>query len=127
MRVLVTGHHGYIGSVLAPMLQAAGHDVVGLDTFFYRGCDFGEADEFSPALARDVRDVTPPSSRASTQLCISPPSRTTPSGTSTRIGPTRSTATGRLRWRALPRPPASSGSSSRPPAACTAPSTATRP
>lgn len=59
MRVLVTGHHGYIGSVLAPMLQDAGHDVVGLDAFFYRGCDFGEAEELSPALARDVRDVTP--------------------------------------------------------------------
>ena len=51
MRVLVTGHHGYIGSVLAPMLQDAGHDVVGLDTFFYRGCDFGEA-EAQPALLR---------------------------------------------------------------------------
>jgi nucleoside-diphosphate-sugar epimerase len=59
MRVLVTGHHGYIGSVLAPMLQDAGHDVVGLDTFLYRGCDFGEAEELSPALPRDVRDVTP--------------------------------------------------------------------
>ena len=48
MRVLVTGHHGYIGSVLAPMLQDAGHDVVGLDTFFYRGCDFGEAEDSAP-------------------------------------------------------------------------------
>lgn len=59
MRVLVTGHHGYIGSVLAPMLRDAGHDIVGLDTFYYRGCDFGEAEELSPAVARDVRDVTP--------------------------------------------------------------------
>ncbi len=57
MRVLVTGHHGYIGSVLGPVLREAGHDVVGLDTFFYRGCDFGESDEFAPALALDVRDV----------------------------------------------------------------------
>ena len=42
MRVLVTGHLGYIGSVLVPVLQAAGHDVVGLDTDLYRGCTFGD-------------------------------------------------------------------------------------
>jgi nucleoside-diphosphate-sugar epimerase len=59
MRVLVTGHHGYIGSVLAPMLDDAGHDVVGLDAFYYRDCDFGETDEFEPAIARDIRDVGP--------------------------------------------------------------------
>jgi nucleoside-diphosphate-sugar epimerase len=59
MRVLVTGHHGYIGSVLAPALQEAGHEVVGLDTFYYRGCDFGDGREFEPALAIDLRDVQP--------------------------------------------------------------------
>jgi nucleoside-diphosphate-sugar epimerase len=59
MRVLVTGHHGYIGSVLAPILRDAGHDVVGLDTFLYRGCDFGNESEFRPALEIDVRDVRP--------------------------------------------------------------------
>jgi nucleoside-diphosphate-sugar epimerase len=59
MRVLVTGHHGYIGSVLAPFLRDAGHDVVGLDTFYYRGCDLDDAPEFEPALALDVRDVGP--------------------------------------------------------------------
>jgi nucleoside-diphosphate-sugar epimerase len=59
MRVLVTGHHGYIGSVLAPALRDAGQDVVGLDTFYYRGCDFGDGAEFEPALARDLRDVQP--------------------------------------------------------------------
>jgi len=59
MRVLVTGHHGYIGSVLAPALREAGHDVVGLDTFFYRGCNFGDGSEFEPALALDLRDVQP--------------------------------------------------------------------
>ena len=41
MKVLVTGHHGYIGSITAPALVEAGHDVVGIDTFYYRGCDFG--------------------------------------------------------------------------------------
>jgi nucleoside-diphosphate-sugar epimerase len=59
MKILVTGHHGYIGSVLAPMFRDAGHEVVGLDTFFYRGCDFGDDAEFEPALSLDVRDVTP--------------------------------------------------------------------
>lgn len=59
MRILVTGHHGYIGSVLAPSLANAGHQVTGLDTGFYRGCDFG--DDLAPVSGRiaDVRDVTP--------------------------------------------------------------------
>ena len=61
VRVLVTGHHGYIGSVLVPMLRVAGHDVVGLDTFFYRGCDFGVSAGLEPATPLDVRDVTPSS------------------------------------------------------------------
>jgi nucleoside-diphosphate-sugar epimerase len=59
MKVVVTGHHGYIGSVLAPALQEAGHDVAGLDTFYYRGCDFGNGSDFEPVLALDVRDVRP--------------------------------------------------------------------
>ena len=59
MKVLVTGHEGYIGSVLAPYLADAGHDVVGLDTGLYRGCDFGAEPRRLPALAIDVRDVVP--------------------------------------------------------------------
>jgi nucleoside-diphosphate-sugar epimerase len=57
LRVLVTGHHGYVGSIVAPLLREAGHDVVGLDTYYYRGCDLGSAEEFQPALSMDVRDV----------------------------------------------------------------------
>jgi nucleoside-diphosphate-sugar epimerase len=58
MKVLVTGHHGYIGAVVAPMLQEAGHDVTGLDTFFYEGCDLlDEAHSFA-TLRMDIRDVT---------------------------------------------------------------------
>jgi nucleoside-diphosphate-sugar epimerase len=59
LRVLVTGNHGYIGSVLAPELAAAGHDVAGLDTCFYEGCDFGPDLSAIPTTRRDVRDVTP--------------------------------------------------------------------
>jgi len=58
MRVLVTGHNGYIGSVMVPVLQAAGHEVLGLDTFFYEDCTFGEDFHRVPALRKDVRDVT---------------------------------------------------------------------
>ncbi len=59
MRILVTGSHGYIGSVLAPIVAGAGHDVVGLDTSFYRGCDFGDDLATIATVHRDVRDVTP--------------------------------------------------------------------
>ena len=59
MRVLVTGHHGYIGSVLAPYLAAKGHDVEGLDTQLYRGCDFGTDAGAVEGRIADVRDVTP--------------------------------------------------------------------
>ena len=58
MKVLVTGHHGYIGSVVAPMLQDAGHDVAGLDTFFYEDCDLLDDAAHFPTLRTDIRDVT---------------------------------------------------------------------
>ena len=44
MRVLVTGSAGYIGAVLCQVLVEHGHDVVGLDTEYYDGCDFGAYD-----------------------------------------------------------------------------------
>ncbi|MEZ4456872.1 MAG: SDR family oxidoreductase [Gemmatimonadales bacterium] len=59
MRILVTGHQGYIGSVLTPLLRKAGHDVTGLDTALYRDCDFGAAAPAVPELVVDLRDVTP--------------------------------------------------------------------
>jgi nucleoside-diphosphate-sugar epimerase len=59
MKVLVTGHHGYIGSVMVAVLSRAGHDVAGLDAFFYEGCDFGDEHVTVPFICRDIRDVCP--------------------------------------------------------------------
>lgn len=58
MRVLVTGHDGYIGTVLVPMLLEAGHDVFGLDSYLYEECTFGDEPRDVPSLRLDVRDVT---------------------------------------------------------------------
>jgi nucleoside-diphosphate-sugar epimerase len=57
MRVLITGHNGYIGSVLAPLVRAAGHDVVGLDTFLFEGGTFGHDGAQIHSLRMDLRDV----------------------------------------------------------------------
>ncbi|HEY7282287.1 MAG TPA: SDR family oxidoreductase [Actinomycetota bacterium] len=57
MRVLITGHDGYIGAILAPLVRAAGHDVVGLDTGFYEGCSYGGDPEEGPSHRIDIRAV----------------------------------------------------------------------
>jgi nucleoside-diphosphate-sugar epimerase len=59
MRVLVTGHHGYIGTILTQMLVEAGHEVVGLDSDLFAACTYGEWQETVPSIRKDVRDVTP--------------------------------------------------------------------
>lgn len=59
MRVMLTGQHGYIGSVTTPPLLAAGHEVVGLDTFYYEGCDLLPDEAAVETLRLDVRDVRP--------------------------------------------------------------------
>lgn len=58
MKVLVAGDRGYIGAILVPFLQGAGHQVDGLDVGLYEGCDFGNAPESIGARpARDIRDA----------------------------------------------------------------------
>lgn len=57
MRVLVTGHNGYIGTILTPMLISSGYDIVGLDSDLYADCTFGEKMPNVPSLKKDLRDV----------------------------------------------------------------------
>ena len=58
MKILLTGHKGYIGAVAGPMLQSAGHEVVGLDTDLYGKCDFGNELAAIPEIIKDLRDLT---------------------------------------------------------------------
>lgn len=57
MRVLLTGHKGYIGVVLTRMLLEAGHDVHGLDSDLFRRCTFGPPLTAIPELDKDIRDI----------------------------------------------------------------------
>ena len=57
MKVLVTGSHGYIGTVLVPMLIGEGHEVVGLDSDLYERCTFGEKIPDIPLIRKDIRDI----------------------------------------------------------------------
>jgi len=57
MRVLVTGHRGYIGAVVTAVLRHARYDVAGLDCDFYRGCDFGRMQEDVASFDTDIRQI----------------------------------------------------------------------
>jgi nucleoside-diphosphate-sugar epimerase len=62
MHVLVTGNSGYVGTVMVPMLQREGFDVVGLDSDLFDGCTFGDKSidcgiPEIPYFRRDIRDV----------------------------------------------------------------------
>lgn len=60
MRVMVTGHLGYIGTVMVPMLLTSGHDVVGFDSNLYERCTFDAGGRILPVphIRKDIRDVT---------------------------------------------------------------------
>ena len=58
MKVLLTGHKGYIGSVAGSLLRSAGHDVLGLDTDLFAGSPFGEPFTAIPGIRKDLRDLT---------------------------------------------------------------------
>ena len=59
MRVLLTGHLGYIGTVMTPMLLKAGHEVVGFDSDLYARCTFAAGGQISkvPSIRKDTRDA----------------------------------------------------------------------
>jgi nucleoside-diphosphate-sugar epimerase len=58
VRVLLTGHKGYIGAVVGPILRSAGHEVIGLDSDLFAGCEFGEVAPEIPEVRKDIRDLT---------------------------------------------------------------------
>lgn len=58
MKVLLTGHQGYIGAVLTPMLLERGHDVTGFDSDLFRDCSFTDGMTEIPTIGKDVRDAT---------------------------------------------------------------------
>jgi nucleoside-diphosphate-sugar epimerase len=60
MRVLVTGHQGYIGAVMVPMLLDAGHEVTGYDVNLYERCTFAPAGRLVSvaSIRKDVRDAS---------------------------------------------------------------------
>jgi len=59
VRVLVTGHRGYLGSVLGNVLLRGGFDVIGADAGWFSGCDFGGPDALVANAAEDFRDLSP--------------------------------------------------------------------
>jgi len=58
MKILLTGHKGYIGAISGPILKSAGHHVVGLDTDLFAGCEFGEPADEIVEIRKDIRDLT---------------------------------------------------------------------
>ena len=57
MKVLLTGHEGYIGAVMIAVLRDGGHEVVGLDSGLFTACSFGDYQSPIASLGRDIRDV----------------------------------------------------------------------
>jgi nucleoside-diphosphate-sugar epimerase len=58
MRILVTGHNGYIGSVMIAALKSAGYEIVGLDNYFFEECTLLDNNDKIPSIRKDARDAT---------------------------------------------------------------------
>lgn len=57
MKILLTGNLGYIGTVLLPLLEQEGHEVVGFDNGYFMDCVFGEVPSKHKQIIKDIRDV----------------------------------------------------------------------
>jgi nucleoside-diphosphate-sugar epimerase len=57
MHILVTGHNGYIGTVMVPLLLAEGHEVAGLDSDLFERCTFSNPPPDVPCIRKDIRDI----------------------------------------------------------------------
>ncbi len=57
MRVLVTGHKGYIGTVLVPLLLDHDHQVVGMDADWFERCTFCGSLSEVESHRKDTRDI----------------------------------------------------------------------
>ncbi len=57
MRILVTGHLGFIGPIMTRKFIEADHEVIGIDSDLYRGCDFGGGPTEVRSIRRDIRDI----------------------------------------------------------------------
>lgn len=59
MKILVTGTEGYLGSLLPSLLIKRGHEIVGVDTGFYKvGWLFNGTDVTAKTLNKDIRHIT---------------------------------------------------------------------
>lgn len=57
MKVLLTGHQGYLGTVMTPVLLEAGHDLVGLDSGLFADCVLGPQPDDPPTITKDLRAI----------------------------------------------------------------------
>src|SRR5512133_3861289 len=58
-KILITGHDGYIGSVMTPHFVEAGFDVTGLDTGYFSECTLVGGGRQVPVIKKDLRDLVP--------------------------------------------------------------------
>ncbi len=58
-KVFLTGHMGYIGAWLLPLLKEAGHTVTGCDLGLFDGCQWEPLVPPDRELRKDIRNLTP--------------------------------------------------------------------